>query len=132
MDIPHPRNRLAPDFRDLVDDIYGRMTARTPLTAPAAVTATGRPQPVYAEPLQHVSTNRLSGLMETLAAPPHHGKADLLHLAAALRHEIDDLLPIAETLRMLGFAEVAEGDIRLTEPGRLFAEAGVFCREEAE
>ncbi|UKJ71993.1 nitrate/sulfonate/bicarbonate ABC transporter ATP-binding protein [Azospirillum brasilense] len=130
VDIPHPRNRLAPDFRDLVDDIYGRMTARKPLTAPAAAPgpATGRPRPVYAEPLQHVSTNRLSGLMETLAAPPYHGK-DLPHLAATLRHEIDDLFPIAETLQMLGFAEVAEGDIRLTEPGRLFAEAGTDDRK---
>ncbi|MFC5355330.1 AAA-associated domain-containing protein [Azospirillum himalayense] len=127
VDIPHPRNRLAPDFRDLVDDIYGRMTARKPLTTPAA--GSGRPRPVYAEPLQHVSTNRLSGLMETLAAPPYHGKADLPHLAATLRHEIDDLFPIAETLQMLGFAEVAEGDIRLTEPGRLFAEAGMDDRK---
>ncbi|MBK4718380.1 nitrate/sulfonate/bicarbonate ABC transporter ATP-binding protein [Azospirillum sp. YIM DDC1] len=127
VDIPHPRNRLAQDFRDLVDDIYGRMTARKPPAAAAA--ATGRPRPVYAEALQPVSTNRLSGLLETLAAPPYHGKADLPHLAAALRHEIDDLFPIAETLQMLGFAEVAEGDIRLTEPGRLFAEAGMGDRK---
>ncbi|WP_353859478.1 nitrate/sulfonate/bicarbonate ABC transporter ATP-binding protein [Azospirillum formosense] len=131
VDLPHPRNRLAPDFRDLVDDIYGRMTARKPLAAPAAApeTASGRPRPVYAEPLQQVSTNLLAGLMETLAAPPYHGKADLPHLAATLRHEIDDLFPIAETLQMLGFAEVAEGDIRLTEPGRLFAEAGMDDRK---
>ncbi|WP_338084146.1 AAA-associated domain-containing protein [Azospirillum baldaniorum] len=36
---------------------------------------------------------------------------------------------MAETLQMLGFAEVAEGDIRLTEPGRLFAEAGMDDRK---
>ncbi|WP_448192731.1 ABC transporter ATP-binding protein [Azospirillum sp. sgz301742] len=128
VDIPHPRNRLAQEFRDLVDDIYGRMTARKPLAAPEAPAA--RLRPVYAEPLQHVSTNLLSGLLETLASPAYHGKADMPHLAATLQHEIDDLFPIAETLQMLGFAEVAEGDIRLTEPGHLFAEAGLEDRKK--
>jgi NitT/TauT family transport system ATP-binding protein len=127
VEIPHPRNRLAQDFRALVDDIYGRMTARAPLVAPKA--PTGRLRPVYAEPLQAVSTNRLAGLMEALASPAYQGKADLPHLAAALQHEIDDLFPIAETLQLLGFADVAEGDIRLTEPGRLFAEAGLEDRK---
>ncbi len=126
VDIPHPRNRLAPDFRELVDDIYGRMTARKPLT-PVAPTA--RLRPIWAEPLQHVSTNRLSGLMEALASPAYNGKADLPHLAAALQHEIDDLFPIAETLQLLGFAEVAEGDIRLTEPGHLFTGADLDDRK---
>ncbi|CCC99106.1 putative nitrate transport ATP-binding protein nrtD (modular protein) [Azospirillum baldaniorum] len=76
VDIPHPRNRLAPDFRDLVDDIYGRMTARKPLSTPATApgTTAGRPRPVYAEPLQHVSTNLLAGLMETLARPALPGQ----------------------------------------------------------
>lgn len=127
VDIPHPRNRLAPEFREMVDDIYGRMTARKPL-APAAPAE--RLRPVWAEPLQHVSTNLLSGLMETLASPAYHGKADLPHLAATLQHEIDDLFPIAETLQLLGFAEVAEGDIRLTEPGHLFAGADLDDRKK--
>jgi NitT/TauT family transport system ATP-binding protein len=34
--------------------------------------------------------------------------------------EVDDLFPIAETLQLLRFAEVAEGDIRLTEAGKRF------------
>ena len=51
------------------------------------------------------------------------GRADLPHLAAGLRMEVDDLFPVAETLQLLRFAEVAEGDIRLTEPGRHFVQA---------
>ncbi|MFD1627505.1 nitrate/sulfonate/bicarbonate ABC transporter ATP-binding protein [Azospirillum griseum] len=124
--LPHPRNRLEPDFRALVDDIYALMTARKPLSA--ASPDAKRP-PAYAEPLAHVSTNLLAGLLETLASPAYHGKADLPHLAAALQHEIDDLFPIAEALHQLGFAEMEEGDIRLTEPGRLFAESGVEDRK---
>ena len=37
--------------------------------------------------------------------------------------EIDDLFPVAETLQMLRFVEVAGGDIRLNPEGRRFAEA---------
>ncbi len=125
--LSHPRNRLDPEFRALVDDIYALMTARKPL--PLAATLNAKRPPAYAEPLAHVSTNLLAGLLETLASPAYHGKADLPHLAATLQHEIDDLFPIAEALHQLGFAEVEEGDIRLTEPGRLFAESGVDDRK---
>ncbi len=127
VELPHPRNRLEPDFRALVDDIYGLMTARKPL--PPQASPTSRRPPAYAEPMVQVSTNLLAGLLETLASPAYHGKADLPHLASAFQHEIDDLFPIAEALQALGFAEVAEGDIRLTEPGRLFAESGVEDRK---
>jgi NitT/TauT family transport system ATP-binding protein len=43
--------------------------------------------------------------------------------------EIDDLFPIAETLQLLRFAEVEEGDIRLTEAGLRFAQADVDERK---
>ncbi len=127
VELPHPRNRLEPDFRALVDDIYGLMTARKPL--PPLASPTAKRPPAHAEPMVQVSTNLLAGLLETLASPAYHGKADLPHLASAFQHEIDDLFPIAEALQTLGFAEVAEGDIHLTEPGRLFAELGVEDRK---
>ncbi|HEX7390708.1 MAG TPA: AAA-associated domain-containing protein, partial [Acidiphilium sp.] len=44
-------------------------------------------------------------------------------LAAALQYEVDDLLPLGETLQLLRFAELEEGDIRLTEQGHRFANA---------
>ena len=57
-----------------------------------------------------------------MAAPPYNGRADLPVIASALNMEIDDLFPVAETLQMMRFAEVAEGDIRLTEAGLDFAQ----------
>src|SRR5260370_18082648 len=36
--------------------------------------------------------------------------------------EIEDLVPVAETLQLMGFAELAEGDLRLTEAGRRFVD----------
>jgi NitT/TauT family transport system ATP-binding protein len=114
---PHPRNRLDVDFRQMVDDIYGIMTRRKPVeprlpTAPA-------PSPL-ALALHSVGTNVMSGLMETLAAEPYKGRADLPALAAVLQFEVDDILPLGETLQLLGFAVLEEGDILLTDLGRSF------------
>ncbi len=118
VDFPHPRNRLDPDFRRMVDDIYALMTRRPPPPrTPLLPTAV----PAVTTSLQPVSTNLLAGLLETLAAPPYDGRADLPALAEQLQLEIDELLPIGEALQMLRFAELEEGDIRLTESGRRFA-----------
>ena len=120
VDLPQPRNRLEPVFRQLVDDIYASMTEKP----------TGRsardgvfPGTGIAMLLPRVSPNVLAGLIETVAAEPYNGRADLPPLAAKLQMEIDDLFPILETLQLLRFAEVAEGDVRLTEAGMRFARA---------
>jgi NitT/TauT family transport system ATP-binding protein len=72
--------------------------------------------------LPRVSPNLHAGLMEALAAEPYRGHADLPALAGPLHMEIDDLFPVAETLQLLRFAEIAEGDIRLTDAGRRFVQ----------
>ncbi len=124
----HPRNRLAPDFRQMVDDIYAVMTRRkSPAelrTQPAQV-ATG-----FATPLHPIGTNLMSGLLETLAADPYQGKADLPALAAALQYEADELLPLGETLQLLRFADLEEGDIKLTEQGKNFVNADTDTRKK--
>jgi NitT/TauT family transport system ATP-binding protein len=117
---PHPRNRLDPEFRQLVDDIYGIMTRRAPV---GPKTATATPVSPLAMPLPRVGTNIMSGLMETLAAEPYDGRADLPALAASLRYEVDDLLPLGETLQLLRFGVLEEGDILLTDLGKRFVEA---------
>ena len=114
--LPAPRNRLDPAFRQLVDDIYALMTARPDGKAVAAH-GTG-----ISMLLSRVSPNLLAGLMEAVAAEPYRGHADLPALAGPLQMEIDDLFPVAETLQLLRFADVAEGDIKLTEAGRRFVQ----------
>ena len=122
--LPHPRNRQDPAFRQKVEDIYALMTRRPARPAPA----TPGPAATVA-PLHRVGTNLMAGLMETLAGDPYLGRADLPALAAALQLELDDLFPLGETLQTLGFAELAEGDILLTEAGRTFASAGTDTRK---
>ena len=126
--LQHPRKRLDPTFRSIVDSIYTRMTTRTP---GAAGERDGLfPGMGLGMVLPIVSTNLMAGLLETLAAAPYNGRADLPPLAAALRLEADELLPIGETLQLLRFVDLAEGDIALTDAGRRFVDAHVDERKE--
>src|SRR5580704_8195506 len=125
VDLPQPRNRLDPRFRQLVDDIYARMTSG-PATRPARE---GFPGTGISMVLPRVSSNMMAGLLETVAAEPYNGRADLPPLAISLQMEIDDLFPAAETLQLFRFAEVAEGDIRLTEAGKRFVRADLDERK---
>ena len=121
---PHPRNRLDPAFRQMVDDIYALMTRRAPV-GPKAAAAPVNP---LAMPLERVGINLMAGLMEALAAAPYDGRADLPTLAETLHYEVDELLPLGETLQLLRFAILEEGDIHLTDKGRAFVQADVDGR----
>jgi NitT/TauT family transport system ATP-binding protein len=123
----HPRDRLDPAFRQMVDDIYALMTRRA---APDPKTHATHPAPTIATPLPPVGTNLMSGLLETLAAPPYNGHADLPAVASALQLELDDLLPLGEALQLLHLAALEEGDIRVTEAGRAFAEGDTDTRKD--
>jgi NitT/TauT family transport system ATP-binding protein len=112
-----------------VDDVYALMTRRAAEPAKSATAATQAVDVTFATPLQPISTNLLAGLLETLAAPPYSGRADLPALAAALQLEADELLPMGEALQMLGFGVLAEGDLKLTEPGRAFVHADTDQRK---
>ena len=121
-----PRNRMDPAFRALVDDIYTRMTTRKDATPSKDGVFPGVGVGMV---LPRVGANLLAGLMETLITPPFDGKADLPALAEKLQLEADELLPIAEVLQLLRFAELNEGDLRLTPAGRKFADLGTDDRK---
>lgn len=125
--LPHPRNRFDQVFRDLVDDIYSRMTARA---VPTHDDKTKALQGGIGQRLPLVSTNLMAGLLEMLVSDPYNGKADLPEVGGRLHLEVDDLFPLAESLQLLGFAEVAQGDIHLTVAGRLYAESDVEPRKQ--
>jgi NitT/TauT family transport system ATP-binding protein len=126
--LSQPRDRLDPEFRQLVDKIYALMTQR-PEPKPAGREAVAQGSGLgLALPL--VSTNSLAGMLEEIAAPPYNGQADLPHLADSLQLEIDDLFPLGETLQLLHLAEFAEGDIKLASIGRRFVDMDVDQRKK--
>jgi NitT/TauT family transport system ATP-binding protein len=134
VDFPHPRNRLDPAFRQLVDDIYARMTNRASEEIERRLQGAGNGSTAaavggLAAPLHAVSSNRLSGLLETLAGAPYGGHADLPALADAFNLEANQLFPILETAQLLGFAEMIDGDVRLCTLGRSFVGADLDTRK---
>ena len=127
--LPQPRKRLDPKFRELVERIYVEMTSRRSGAAPSA-RAERFPGLGIGSVLPRVSSTLLAGLVETVAAPPFNGTADLPKIASDLQMEIDELFPVAETLQMMRFAEVEGGDIRLTPEGMAFANAEIDVRKQ--
>jgi NitT/TauT family transport system ATP-binding protein len=126
VDLPQPRKRLDPAFRALVDDIYARMTSRN---AAAPIRDGNFPGMGISMALPHISTNTLSGMIEAVAAY-HDGRAELPDLANEAQLEADELLPIAETLQLMRFAEIEGRMIKLTPDGRRFAGADVDERKQ--
>jgi len=122
---PHPRNRLDSAFRDMVDDIYAKMTARPGGTTP------DKPHGLQlSSPLPDVSINTMAGLLEAVAAAPYSGRADLPVIAETLHLPVDELFPIVELLHYLGFAELQTGDILLSPAGKSFAEVDSETRKK--
>jgi NitT/TauT family transport system ATP-binding protein len=122
--LPHPRHRTDVEFQKVVDSIYVAMTQRAqPGAQPTGAQADRFPTLTLSSKLPRVSTNILSGLIETVAGQPYGGRADLPDIVSALQMEIDELFPAAEALQILRFAELAGGDLKLTPAGMMFANA---------
>jgi NitT/TauT family transport system ATP-binding protein len=121
VELPHPRDRVDPSFRELVERIYVAMTARP--AASRGARAEHFPGTGIGTILPAIPVSLLSGLCEALARPPYEGAADLPALASSLPMQVDDLFHVAETLQMLRLAELEGGDLRLTEAGKRFATA---------
>jgi NitT/TauT family transport system ATP-binding protein len=129
VDLPQPRDRLDPSFRELVERLYAEMTARRRAVPgahprPEAISGAG-----IGMVLADVSNNLMAGLIELVAGRPYNGKADLPVIAAALNMPADDLFPIGETLQMLRFAMIEGGDIQLLDAGTDFAFAETDARK---
>jgi NitT/TauT family transport system ATP-binding protein len=127
VELPHPRNRLDPQFRQLVDNIYARMTQRT---GPRPSAIEGIPGTGVGMVLHPISTNVLAGLIEAVAAAPFNGRADLPVLADKLQMEADELFHIAEAIQLLRFGALSEGDFLLSDAGRTFADLDTDARKK--
>jgi NitT/TauT family transport system ATP-binding protein len=123
VDIPRPRDKKGPRFVALVDYIYTVMTnPRAPVTELPSAKQDRFPM------LPHARVGGISGLLEIVN--DRGGREDLPKLAESLRLEVDDLLPAVDASAMLGFAEVAHGDVTITPAGKEFATAGVHRSHE--
>jgi NitT/TauT family transport system ATP-binding protein len=127
--LARPRNRRAPEFEAMVDQIYRIMTEQV---TPEAGQQTAVVEPGLASPadlpLPHVSVGGLAGLLEILN--DLGGRDNLPQLGRLLTFEIDDLLPIVDAAKMLDFAKVAGADIELTPEGKAIVEADILTSKK--
>jgi NitT/TauT family transport system ATP-binding protein len=126
--LPRPRDVASPRFTQIVDEVYAILT-----TVPGR--EPGR-RGLRAEPigigyrLPAASIQQLVALLDAICAPPYSGRADLPHLVESEHIEDEALFVLIEALQLLGFAQVAGGDIWATPQGRAFAEADLQTRKQ--
>lgn len=127
VNIPHPRDYQDPHLRQLIDHIYTLMTRPTGARVATKVPKVKTIGLTYRLPKVEIS--EVIGFIETLDYD-YHGTADLPTVAEELHLEVDSLFPLTEALEILRFSLVSEGDIELTEQGKVFAAADILQRKQ--
>jgi NitT/TauT family transport system ATP-binding protein len=130
IDLPRPHDRGSDRFKALVDYIYTVMTNPdaevtgsvevVTSTEPVTYPSVELPRSPYATPLPHARVGSISGLLELIVEQPE-ATDDIPRLAERIQLEVDDLLPILDAAVLLSFAEVTQGDVKLTDIGQDFA-----------
>src|SRR6266478_6625870 len=129
VELPHPRDRKAPKFVELVDSIYRILTRpdHKDDVAPPRTYGPGVAVRTKVIMLPHTRPGGLAGLLEILA--DQGGRVDLHRLADELSLEVDALLPSVDTDALLGFLRLEEGDVMITPEGQAFAQGDIQARK---
>lgn len=125
VNLAHPRHPERPECRDLIDKIYTLMTTGSKEKTKYALRER---QIGFGYRLPDVDPSELSGLIETMTM--FDARIDLPELADELMMNVDDLFPVLETLEILGFANITDGDIQLSALGKQFSEADLQERKQ--
>jgi NitT/TauT family transport system ATP-binding protein len=127
--LSQPRDRKSSLFTQLVDYIYTVLTRPDvqPSNVPERVAIRDQRQMHY-QMLPHARPGGIAGLLEILI--DRGGKDDVYKLADELAFELDDLFPIVEAAQLLGYLKVEEGDVAITDSGRLFADSEILKQKE--
>jgi len=68
------------------------------------------------------------GLIDTLVNE-FRGQADIFMIAKEMESDVDDIMPALNAAVYLGFVEVRDGDIKITESGKEFLNARIVDRK---
>jgi NitT/TauT family transport system ATP-binding protein len=119
-EMPHWRDRDAPEFHRIMDQIYGMLAGERQRRL-------SQPRPLI-QRLPQAPVGLITGLVELVHDAD--GRVDLRELADELQLDASDLLPAVEAAELLGFVASEDGDLLLTAEGRAFAEASVLQKKE--
>ena len=124
----YPRDHKDPQFTELVDQIYRALTRQDhPEAAPAEPQGIHEAKQKGALMLPHTRPGGITGLLEILV--DQGGRANLHSLADELSLEVDALLPTVDTLVLLRFLQIVEGNAIITPEGEAFAKGDIQERK---
>jgi NitT/TauT family transport system ATP-binding protein len=122
--LPRPRDGNSLEVRALIDEVYALMTSGAGLA---------RVEPLHmhlSDRLPDADVGRMEALLEMLVDGERQGRADLPHLAEEAELADGALLPLAQALALLGFAQLADADLHLTPLGRRYVEGSHTLRQQ--
>lgn len=120
VDLPYPRNKDSWEFRSILDKIY------TLLAKAKGIKVEERTEKILFLP--HAKVGSIAGLVEIVY--DKGGRIDIYQLASELNLKVDDIFPIIEAVKILGFGYIEEGDLVLTQKGIEWATADALKQKE--
>ena len=118
--LARPRNADSQEVRALIDEVYGLMTAGS---ARPGRTTEKEAKLQLGDRLPEADIARIEGILELLVDEPYGGQADLPKLGEETELTDRELLDVSMTLALLGFAQLAHGDISITPLGEEYVAA---------
>lgn len=117
--LAHPRKVESQEVRTLIDNVYGLMTSGSERA--------GRLPDMdvklqLGDRLPEADITRMEGLLELLIDEPFKGHADLPKLAEETELTDKELLEVSRALTLLGFVELAHGDVVITHLGKFYVD----------
>lgn len=121
-----PRDLHDPEFQKMVDGIYAQMS----IAAQNRLSSNDRKDEDITRHLPMVSSNQISGIMDTLNNKIFKGNAKLADLVKNLNIPVLEIMKVAEALHLLKFATFNDDEIKLSKEGKLFAKANLEERKQ--
>jgi NitT/TauT family transport system ATP-binding protein len=124
--LPRPRAVEKTEVRQLIDEVYGLMTVGS---ARPGRTTEKEAKLQLGDRLPEADSARIEDVLELLVDEPYRGRADLPKLGEETELTDRELLDVSIALALLGFANLADGDINVTPLGEQFAAADHAARQ---
>ena len=125
--IPHPRSGKDYGVIQEVDTIFSILAGQTQPEDVELGAAHGQQGQMRALPA--VTVDELTGMLEYINEGPNN-TVNIFELPRELKVSTDVLLRLTEAAEILGFVNVAQGDISLNTLGETFAESSIQVRKE--
>jgi NitT/TauT family transport system ATP-binding protein len=127
VNLPYPRYAKNPTVVQQVDTIYSILVGQTQTEEIEMGAEPG--EEGHMRTLPSITVNELTGFMEFVSEIPTKA-VNIFELPKELHVSADNLLRITEAAEILGFVNIAQGDISLNPLGETFVEASINLRKE--